>query len=256
MKKIFLLSFILAVFLAPLAHAADKPASESPDPKEMLEKMDKVLRGEAHEMTVDLNIKTRSWKRNYELQVWMKGVDFSFARVLAPSKVKGQGFLRKKARLWQYLPTAERTILIPPSMMLDRFMGSDFSNDDFVKMSYLPRDYNAKVLGKETLNDIESYHLELIPKPDAPVSYGKLDIFLRVQDFAPVQWKFFNERLEHIRTLHYSEFKDFGGHVIPAVWKMENHRDKDRETTITIKDAKFDQDIPDKIFSNENLENV
>lgn len=225
-----------------------------PDVKALLTQMDEVLRGKSHDMTVVLRVKTPRWERDYKIRVWMKGVDYTFARVLAPSKSEGQGFLRDHSRLWQYLPSAERTILIPPSLMLDDFMGSDFSNDDFVKLSYLPRDYDASISAQEKIGEFDCYRLDLIPKPDAPVTYGKLVVWLRQKDSAPVRWDFFNEKLIHIRTLEYSDFKTFGTHEIPSVWKMSNHKDKDRSTTVTIQEAVFDQEISDSLFTKSNLE--
>ncbi len=220
----------------------------------MLEAMDVVLRGASHQMTVTMDIQTKRWKRNYKIDVWMKGIDFAFARVLEPPKSAGQGFLRIKSRLWQYLPTAERTILIPPSLMLDDFLGSDFSNDDFVKLSYFPRDYDSKIIKEEKIDSFDTYHLELIPKPDAPVTYGKLDLWVRKKDSAPVRWEFYNEKLEHIRTLYYSDFKTFGVKEVPTVWKMENLKDKTRRTTITILNAEYDIPIQDDLFTRKNLE--
>ncbi len=225
-----------------------------PDPAKLLEQMDYVLRGKSHEMTVTLDVKTKRWKRNYKIHVRMKGIDFVFARVLEPPKTAGQGFLRIKTRLWQYLPTAERTILIPPSLMLDDFLGSDFSNDDFIKLSYFPRDYSSKILNQEKVDGFDTYHLELLPHPDAPVTYGKLELWIRKKDSAPIRWEFYNEKMERIRTLHYSQFQIFGKHEVPTVWKMENLKDKSRQTTITILEAQYDTEIPDSIFNQKQLE--
>lgn len=245
--KIVPLFLILLSILVP-------PVFAAPDTAELLAKMDEVLRGPSHEMTVTLDVKTKNWERHYQLQVWMKGVDRTFARVLKPAKSAGQGFLRIESRLWNYLPTAERTILIPPSLMLDRFMGSDFSNDDFVKLTYLPRDYDATIVGEEKMDDFEVYRLELKPHPDAPVIYGKLELWLRRTDAAPVRTDFYNEKMELIRTLHYSGFRTFGEHEIPSVWRMENVKEKDRQTVVTILDAAFGVQIPDPIFTREHLE--
>ena len=237
----------MGILFAPFLHA------DVPNTEDLLREMDNVLRGKSHDMMTTLDVKTKSWERHYKIQVWMKGVDFTFARVLEPAKVKGQGFLRQQARLWNYLPSAERTILIPPSLMLDRFMGSDFSNDDFVKLSYLPRDYSGKILDEDPNDGETIYHLELMPHPDAPVTYGKLELWINV-DSIPIKMDFYNERMELMRTLHYSDVKTFGDHKMPTVWRMENHLEKDRETIVTIEDATFDQDIPDSLFTRENLE--
>lgn len=224
------------------------------DPVQMLQDIEKILRGNSHFMTATMDIKTSSWTRHYKFHVWMEGADKTFARVIEPAKVEGQGYLRLQARLWNYIPTAERTILIPPSMMLDRFMGGDFSNDDFVKMSYLPRDYIPSILGRELIEGVEMFRLELKPEKDAPVTYSKLGILLRVEDSMPARIEFYNEKLEHIRTLYYSDVKDFKGHPTPSVWKMVDHREKGRETTLTIQEAQFNIAIPETVFSQQNLE--
>jgi outer membrane lipoprotein-sorting protein len=230
------------------------PARAETDPAKLLEAMDVVLRGTSHDMTVTFDVKTSSWERQYKLRVWMKGIDYTFVRLLEPARSEGQGFLRIKARLWNYLPAAERTILIPPSMMLDRFLGSDFSNDDLVKLSYLPRDYESKIVGEETLNGAAVYHLDLKPRPNAPVTYGRLEVWLRKEDSAPVRWYFYNEKMEHIRTVDYSEFKVFGKHAIPTVWHMTSEKEAGREATLKILDATFDLDIPDSLFTLQKLE--
>jgi hypothetical protein len=241
---------------SPFAGATDLQPSSSAEvkPESLVVQMDRVLRGQSHDMTVSLDVKTDKWERKYKIRVEMKGVDYAFARVLEPAKSAGQGFLRIKTQLWNYLPTAERTILIPPSLMLDKFMGSDFSNDDFVKMSYLPRDYEIKVLGKEKVGDEEAYRLELLPKNDAPVTYGKLELWLRPQDGAPLRWEFFDDNLKKIRVLRYSEFKKFGDHETPTVWEMENLVHPSRKTVIKILEAKYDLPLSDSIFTRKNLE--
>ena len=242
------------VFLICSTFAYPPPAFSKPDPAKLLEQMDGVMRGNSHEMLVTLDVKTRGWERHYKIKVWMKGIDLTFARVLEPPKSEGQGFLRIKTRLWNFLPTAERTILIPPSMMLDKFMGSDFSNDDFVKLSYLPRDYDGTIVDEQKIDSTDTYHLELLPRPDAPVTYGKLEIWLRKSDSAPVRTIFYNEALQPIRTLHYSKFKNFAKREVPTEWRMENLKDQNRRTTVTILEAAYDIDLPESIFTKENLE--
>lgn len=256
LRRALWISALMTFFVGPFARAADlAPASSAEvNPEELLERMDQVLRGRSHEMTVSLDVKTDKWERKYKILVKMKGVDYALARVLEPAKSEGQGFLRIKTQLWNYLPTAERTLLIPPSLMLDKFLGSDFSNDDFIKMSYLPRDYAVKILGKEKVGSEEAYHLELLPKNDAPVTYGKLELWLRPQDGAPLRWEFFDDKLKKIRVLRYSEFKKYGDHEAPSVWEMENLVHPSRKTVIKILAAAYDLPLSDSTFTRKKLE--
>jgi outer membrane lipoprotein-sorting protein len=247
MKKISLLVLCLLIF--------SFPAQAELDLKELMKQMDQVMRGNSHEMTVTFEVQTPNWKRDYKLHIWMKGIDYSFSRVLEPAKMNGQGFLRKQCRLWNYMPSAERTLLIPPSMMLDSFMGSDFSNDDLVKMSYYARDYDAKLLGEETIDGEVAYHIEMMPHEEAPVTYEKIEAWVRKSDYAPLRLNYYDEKTGLIKTIHYSEFKTYGTHTIPSVWRVENHEDKGRQTILRVLDAKFDHEISDDVFTQDNLEN-
>ena len=51
------------------------------------------------------------------------------------------GFLKLHPNMWNYIPRVERTLRIPPSMMLQSWMGSDFTNDDLVRESSQLEDY-------------------------------------------------------------------------------------------------------------------
>ncbi len=225
-----------------------------PNANELVKKMDDVMRSSSNDMLVTLNVKTKSWQRDYKMHVWMKGLNHAFARILEPSKISGQGFLRINSKLWNYLPTAERTLLIPPSMMTDKLLGSDFTNDDVVKLTYLPRDYEGNVVGGDKVDNTSSYHLLLKPKENAPVVYGKLELWLRQTDCAPLRIEFYDDKMKLLRTLHYSNFKKYGKHEMPSHWRMENNKDPGRETILSVLEASFDIPISDSIFTKENLE--
>jgi outer membrane lipoprotein-sorting protein len=228
--------------------------ASGPDGAELLRKMDELTRGSSNRMTVALDVRTKGWERRYRLTLWMKGIDLAFARIREPARSAGQGFLRIKTRLWNYLPTAERTVLVPASMMLDRFLGSDLTNDDLVKMSYFARDYDAVALGEGTVDGFTSYHLTLSPRPGAPVTYSRVELWLRVPDCAPVLMQAFDEKNGLRTTTRYRAFRRFGEREVPTVWEVVNEREPDRRTTFTIEEADFDLDIPNSVFTRANLE--
>ena len=213
------------------------------------------MRGDSNRMDVTLQIVTPHWERVYELRSWMEGLDKAFVRVLSPPKAQGQGYLKLSHRFWEYLPGAERTVLIPPSLMLENFMGSDFSNDDFVKMSHLAEDYFHEFIAEETVEGEPAYLLELHPKPEAAVVYGLLRLWLRRRDAAFLQIEFYNERMERIRTLRYLDFHRFNDREYPTVWRMVNHLEPGRSTTVTVREAQFNLSVDPDVFTQRNLEN-
>jgi hypothetical protein len=138
--------------------------------------------------------------------------------------------------------------------MLDRFLGSDVTNDDVVNTSYFARDYDATVVGEETLDGFRVHHLSLVPRPEAPVTYGKVELWLRVEDCAPVLMRTYDDNSVPLTTTRYGEFRDFGGHQVPTVWAVQNERENDRRTTFRVLDAAFDGATRDSVFTRENLE--
>ena len=86
---------------------------------------------------------------------WTLGNDYSLVYITAPAKEKGQVFLKRQKEMWNWVPSIERMIKIPPSMMMQSWMGSDFTNDDIVKESSIVDDYNHSLVGKETVDGTE-----------------------------------------------------------------------------------------------------
>ena len=123
--------------------------------------------------------------------------DRSFIRILSPPKDAGTGFLKTEGNLWMYVPRVERTMRIPPSMMLQSWMGSDFSNDDLVRESSEVNDYEQRVLGvdpaPEGAEDRRAYVLEYVPHEDAPVVWGKILGWIDTENFTPLRFDYYDE---------------------------------------------------------------
>src|SRR5574338_712605 len=143
------------------------PAQE-PSGRDVVDRAEKALWGKTLQARLTMTVTTPRWQRTLELQSWMERPRRSFIRILAPAKEAGIGSLRIGAEMWNYLPAVERTIKIPSSMMLQPWMGSDFTNDDLVKESSLVDDYTHRLVSVDTTG-VPVYVIEAIPKPDAAV---------------------------------------------------------------------------------------
>lgn len=228
--------------------------SQTPTATEMVRRYDRLLRGETNQWQVEMVVKTPRWERSYRMASWMAGERKTFIRVLAPKKSEGQGFLKRDYSLWMYLPTVERTIMIPPSMMLQDFLGSDFSYDDLVKAGRVVDDYTHRLLRDEALNGTKTWVIELIPKPEAPVVYGKLILWLRSEDYVPVRQEFFDEGGTRLKTLNYSEVRQFNDRAIPSHWRLANEIKKGNTTELKISAARFNLPLADDLFTQRRLE--
>ncbi len=242
-----LVLFLALGLIAYPAYAQDLTAQE------MVKKSEDIMQGETNRMLITMEVVTPSWKREYRMRSAMKGRTKTLIELSYPLEKKGELYLKENMQLWSYLPKVERKILIPPSSMLQPFLGSDFSYDDLVKASQLSQDYLCHLSGEEDIQGEKALSFELTPKEDAAVVYGGVRLWLRKGDYVPLRQEFYDEKNNLIKTLDFSDIKPMSGHNIPTLWKMTNNFEKGRETLIRVKEAEFDLPIEDKVFSHQRL---
>lgn len=224
-----------------------------PGGREIVERVESLLWSRTMQGEFDMRIATPRWERTLALHIWMERPKRSFVRVLAPAKEAGIGSLRIGSEMWNYLPAVERTIKIPPSMMLQPWMGSDFTNDDLVKQSSAIDDYTQKVLGQEVVDGQALWKVEALPKPDAAVVWGRIVYWVR-KDYIPVRQDYFSDRGELVRVMSFGDVRALGGRTIPTRWEMKPLGKPGNSTTIVVKTVAYDTKIDDEIFTQRNLQ--
>lgn len=242
------LVLVLALAIAPPGAAQEPPA------REILDRVESLLWGKTVEGEYEMTITTARWQRTLIMRAWMERPKRSFIRILAPAKEKGIGSLRLGAEMWNYLPNVERTIKIPPSMMLQPWMGSDFTNDDLVKSSSIVDDYTQRILREETVASRPAWVLELIPRPDAAVVWGKIIYWVLKGDFIPLKEEFYDERGALVRVMSFSDVRPMGGRTIPTRWEIRPSDKPGNSTTIVIRSAIYDRGIDPDTFTQRNLQ--
>ncbi len=181
----------------------------------------------------------------------------SLIRIDAPSKDKGTGFLKLHPNLWMYIPRVERTVRVPPSMMLQSWMGSDFSNDDLVRESSEVDDYDHRLLGIDTGQgsavDRRSFVVEYRPHEGAPVVWGSIVAWLDIESGAPLRQDFFDEEGERLRVMRFGDFRQIEDRFVPHHWEMTPLDKPGHKTTIEIEKIEFDLELQSSIFTTRNL---
>ena len=109
--------------------------------KQIIVRADALQRGETNKGEMSMTIIRPKWQRTIKMKMWSKGTDYSMTYITSPAKDKGQVFLKRKNEMWNWVPTISRMIKLPPSMMSQGWMGSDYSNDDILKESSIVVDY-------------------------------------------------------------------------------------------------------------------
>jgi len=223
----------------------------SSEAQNIIKKVEKNLRGDYMYSTMSMIVTSKRGKRTVKIESWSKGNKKSFIKILYPKKDKGITFLKIDTQMWQYLPKIERTIKIPPSMMLQSWMGSDFSNDDMVKESSLEEDYHAKLLSKSA----SKATIELIPKEDAAVVWGKIVVDVDIKNAVPFKETFYDDRMQKVRVMTFSKVEKHGSHTVPMIMELKplDNNKKQNRTKIIFDKVNFDAKIDESYFTKQAL---
>lgn len=224
------------------------------DAAEIIRRSEEAVKGKTAISEVEIIIRTRKWTRSMELKTWENRIrKKSFSEITSPEKDAGNRFLLIDQEMRQYIPKLKKDIKISPSMMLQSWMGSDFTNDDIVKGSSITKDYNHTLDGSETVDGHECYRVVLRPKKGSAVVWGKIIYYARKSDCLPVREEYYNEHDVMKKVLTCSNFTFMHDRVIPVSYKMITVGKEDRYTVMNIKKVRFDVEIPDSVFSLQNL---
>jgi outer membrane lipoprotein-sorting protein len=195
------------------------------------------------------------WERVTVIKAWTRGERDSLFTILSPAKDRGNGTLKLGRNMWMFNPKVNRVIKLPPSMMSQSWMGSDFSNNDLAKSDSILNDYDHSIIGSETLEGKTIYEIKSMPKPDAPVIWGMITIKIR-EDLLPVEEIFYDEDFEPVKILTFSEIEILGGKPYPRIMKMKKADAKGEEyTLVSYKSLAFNVDLKDSKFTHAALKN-
>ena len=201
---------------------------------------------------VELKIKRPGNERTLGMKIWTKGQEKALIVIQSPAREKDTATLKVDDNLWNYLPRINRTIRIPPSLMMSAWMGSDFTNDDLVRESSFSEDYTYKLIGHS--DNPKGWQIDLIARPDIVGLWNKFELIVSEDGTIPLQAKYYDRKDRLSRTIVWSDVKDFDGHIIPSKMELIPEDEKDQKTEMIYTDIDFNVNVPDNMFSLSQLE--
>ncbi len=226
------------------------------DAKEILRRMENNMRGDASYFEMTMETVRPRYTREISLRSWALGDDFALIYVTAPARDQGTAFLKRENEIWNYVPNIDRTVRMPPSMMSQSWMGSDFSNDDLVRGVSVIDDYDHRIIGSETVNGLGCYKIELIPHPETPVVYEKVLYWVSKEYYLPVKVENYDEYGDLVSTINFRDIKSLGGRPMPSVMEMIPEDRRGHKTILTYHEADFNIDLSEGFFSIQNLTSI
>lgn len=216
---------------------------------EVLEIIDDLWRAGSSEARLQMEVKAEHYTRTMVMDSWTKGKDKSLVRIVQPLKEKGMVSLKNGNTMYTYLPKTDRVIRLTSGMMMGSWMGSHFTNDDLVKESRLSEDYIPEITFEGDRDGQGIIEFALLPKPDAPVVWGKIVITVHSRDYLPIESQYYDEDMVLARTLTFEDIKEMGGRTIPAVMHMVPADKPEEYTELVYQKIEFDIDLKDSLFS-------
>lgn len=223
---------------------------------EIIQKMDEKFRGESSEAEITMTIIRPSWQRSVSMKSWSKGTEYSLIYISAPARDEGTAFLKRENEIWNWVPNIGRTVKLPPSMMMQSWMGSDFTNDDLVRESSVVKDYTHEFGADSTIDGLDCYKIILTPKPDAPVVWGRVDIWVTKGEFIQLLTEFYDEDDYLINVMKSSDIKEFDGRMLASKMEMTPVEEPGNKTVLEYQKLKFSVNLKENFFSVQNMKRV
>jgi len=242
--------------LGQVSEAAEQ-VSQAADNRRALEIVDRVAQlfvSQSSIANLELQIVKEDWQRKISMQLWTLGESNILVRIRQPQEDAGTAILKVGSKAWIYLPKANRTVTMPPSMMMASWMGSHFTLDDVVNQSRLSDNYAIATSFAGQRDGVAVSEYTLTPKSSAVVVWGKIVMEVRDSDLMPVWQRYYDEDGKPVRELSFSAYKKtVRGKLIPTRLVMRPLDQAVEQSTITYETIVFDTPISAETFSLGNL---
>lgn len=257
MKRLYKVSIPLGIFLSILILVFLNTQLYGQNAADIIEGMEERMRGDSNYAEMTMTIERPRFTRDVSMRSWAIGNDFSLIVITAPARDQGTAFLKRHNEIWNYVPNIDRTIKMPPSMMSQSWMGSDFTNDDLVRESSTVDDYEHRII--ETNAEIEgrsAWVIELIPKPETPIVWGKVLIWVDKQEFIQLRVENYDQRNELANHMEFSDIREFDNRLIASKMTLIPADKPDQRTIMNYNDLQFEIDIEESFFTQQNMRRI
>lgn len=229
---------------------------EAQTAREVIARTEEKMRGNTSEATILIRTVRPSWNREMRIRTWEKGRVYSMIFIDAPQKDRGIVFLKRKNEVWNWVPSIEKVIKLPPSMMSQSWMGTDFSNDDLVKESSILNDYEHSFSGDTVISGRSCFLITMLPLPEAPVVWGKLIVAVDKKDHVELHVRFYDEDNVLVNVMNGYDVKLMDGRLIPTRFEIIPAGKKNQRTEMIYEKIRFNISIEDQFFTTEQMKKM
>lgn len=229
-------------------------AFNNQDAADILKKVDENLSSENRIFKSTIIVHGRRSSRTITSRSWSVGDSKSFTEYLSPAREQGTRMLKLKDQLWIYSPATDRIIQISGHMLRQSVMGSDLSYEDMMEDRKMTEMYNATLVGEETLDRRIVIVLDLVAKVE-DVAYHSQKLWIDAERFIPLKQELFAKSGQLLKRMEMKEIERVDGRWFPTTIIYKDMLKQGDGTEFKVSDIRFNQEIPEHIFSKAVLNN-
>ena len=224
---------------------------------EIIRKADEKFNGELSGYSVmSMTIIRPTWERTVEFKSWSLEDDYALTLITAPAREKGQTFLKRGNEMWSWNPAISRLIKLPPSMMSQGWMGSDYTNDDILRESSVVTDYLHEIAGEEMIDGRLCYKINMTARENASIVWGRQIRWIDKKEFLVLRAELYDEDGSLVRTETGSDIKIMDGRSITSRIELVPAEEPENRTLLEIREIKFNIPVEESYFSQQNMKRV
>jgi hypothetical protein len=114
-------------------------------------------------------------------------------------------------------------------------------------------DYTFEITFEGERNGMDVIEITCHPKPGAAVVWGKVIETVRLEDYLPVDLKYYDEDMKLARTFIFSKITTLGGKSMPSLMTVVPEDKPGEKTEVLYEDMAFDVDLRVDLFSLRTL---
>ncbi len=225
-----------------------------PEVDKVLDHLDDMYRSSSSYSKITMTVVRARGTRELTLEAWSRGLDDALVVIRAPAREAGTATLLTKEGLWNYAPRADRLIRIPPGLLSESWAGSHFTNDDLLRETKYREDYTAS-LSWAAEGGARRLKVTMIPKPDAPVIYSKVEFTLTADDWVPLRVDYY-DGADIVRTMTYSDVQTVSGRKLPMEMTLVPSDAPDERTVLKYDVLQLDVKVDPDLFTRRGLRRV
>jgi outer membrane lipoprotein-sorting protein len=249
--------FSIVLFILIQGFSMNALLAQDLNATDIVRKADEKFNGEKSSYSVmTMNVIRPEWQRTIEFKSWTLGRDFALTLITAPAKEKGQTFLKRGSEMWSWNPSISRLIKLPPSIMSQGWMGSDYTNDDILRESSVVTDYVHEIVGEENFYGRLCYKIKMTARENASIVWGKQIRWIDKKDFLVLKAELYDEDGYLVRTETGSDIKTMDGRMITSKIELVPVEDPENKTLLEIREIKFNIPVGESFFSQQNMKRV